>query len=288
MPYHGGMKLSLSVRIAETAAKDRLTIEFDELARLAVQHGYHAVCMRPSVVGVRTPEIQRAAVRKTLDRLGLPISMATTDIAVPLNNEHGPDSLRDIGPHLDVAAALGTNLIRVCIKNDEDIPWAKRAADQARERGIRLAHQCHTDSLFETVVGALDVIKKVGRQNFGLIYEPANLMLCGEDYGATAIKQLAPYIMNVYVQNHRMNSAGKTSLPTRVRGEVRYDMIPLWEPGGVDFRAVFDGLAGIGYNGYVTVHQAYAEIMEPAEAAEKSSEFLRRVGKFEPAFLIER
>ncbi len=281
MPYHGGMKLSLSVRIVETAAKDRLTIEFDELARLAVQHGYHAVCMRPSVVGVRTSEIQREAVRKTLDRLGLPISMATTDIAVPLNNEHGPDSLRDIGPHLDVAAALGTNLMRVCMKNDDDIPWAQRAADQARERGTRLVHQCHTDSLFETVAGSLDVIKRVGRVNFGIIYEPANLMLCGEDYGSKAIKQLAPHIMNVYVQNHRMSSTAKSSLPTRVRGEVRFDMIPLWQPRGVNFRDVFDGLQAIAYNGYVTVHQAYGEIMGPKEAAERSSYFLRTVAQFD-------
>lgn len=279
------MKLSLSVRIAETASKDRLTIEFDELARLAVRHGYHSMCLRPSVVGVTTPLTVRATLRRILDDLRLAVSMATTDIAVPLNNEHGPDSLRDIGPHLDVAAMLGTKLIRICMKHEDDIPWAQRAADQARERGIRLAHQCHTDSLFETIAGSLAVIKRVGRANFGLIYEPANLMLCGDEYGPKALKQLAPHIMNVYVQNHRMNSTGNTSLPTRVRGEVRYDMISLWEPGGVDFRAVFDGLAGIGYNGYVTVHQAYAEIMGPDEAAAKSAEFLRHVAKFDPALL---
>lgn len=135
------MKLSLSVRIAETASKDRLTIEFDELARLAVRHGYHAMCLRPSVVGVTTPQTERATLRRILDDL-------------------------------------------------------------------RLA-----------------VIKRVGRANFGLIYEPANLMLCGDEYGPKALKQLAPHIMNVYVQNHRMNSTGNTGLPTRVRGEVRYDMI---------------------------------------------------------------
>ncbi len=44
----------------------------------------------------------------------------------------------------------------------------------------------------------------------------------------------------------------------------------------------FDGLKGFGYSGYVTVHQAYAEIMGPAEAMEKSAQFLRGVGKFEP------
>lgn len=275
------MKLSLSVRIAETSAKDRLTIAFAELAELARRCGYQAMCMRPSVVGVRTPVDVREAVRKKLDELGLPVSMATTDISVPLNNEHGPDSLRDIGPHLDVAAALGADLIRICMKHEDDIPWAQRAADQAHERGIRLAHQCHTDSLFETVAGSLDVIRRVGRANFGIIYEPANLMLCGEEYGPKALERLAPHLLNVYVQNHRPDAQGKTKLPTRVRGEVRFDLIPLWEPGGVDFHAMFDGLAAIGYDGCVTVHQAYAEIRGPVEAAEKSAEFLRGVATFD-------
>jgi sugar phosphate isomerase/epimerase len=277
------MKLSLSVRIAETAAKDRLTVSFEHLARLALHCGYHAVCLRPSVVGANTPADGRRVVRTTLDHLNLPVSMATTDIAVPLNNEHGPDMLRDIEPHLNVAQQFGTGLIRVCMKCEDDISWAQRAADQARERGIRLAHQCHTDSLFETVSGALDVIARVARANFGIIYEAANLMLCGEDYGPDSVRRLAPHIMNVYVQNHRMSEAGKSSLPTRVRGVVRFDATPLWDPsGGVDFTDVFRALADVKYDGYVTVHQAYAELMGPDAAAQKSAEFLRGVGHFDP------
>jgi sugar phosphate isomerase/epimerase len=276
------VKLALSVRIAETAAKDRLTLPFHDLAALARRDGYHAVCLRPSVVGAATPRADQEAARRTLDELGLAVSMATTDLSVPLNNEHGPDCLRDIDPHLDAAAALGTDLIRVCLKNDDDIAWAQRAADQARERRIRLAHQCHTDSLCETVSGCLETLDRIGRPNFGLIYEPANLMLCGEPYGPDVLRRLAPYIMNVYVQNHRLNSQGKSVILTRAHGDVRYDLIPLWAPGGVAFRRVFEGLAAIAYDGYVTVHQAYAEIMGPQEAASRSAEFLRSVANFAP------
>jgi sugar phosphate isomerase/epimerase len=276
------MKLSLSVRIAETAAKDRLTVPFRELAELARVTGYHALCMRPSVVGASTTAAVRAEVRRLLDGLGLPVSMATTDIAVPLNNEHGPDLLRDMACHLDAAEALGTTLVRVCMKSDQDIAPAQRASDQARERGIRLAHQFHTDSLFETVQGALDVLQRIGRRNFGIIYEPANLLLCREDYGLGALRLLAAHMMNVYVQNLRISPQGKMGLETRVSGEVRFDPIPLWESGGVDFRAVFAGLAQVGYDGYVTVHQAYAELMGPREAAQRSAEYLRSLGRFEP------
>lgn len=275
------MKLSLSVRIAETATKDRLTLPFAELLQLARRYRYHALCMRPSVAGVQSTWAQLGEARSLIATARLPVAMVTADLSVPMNNEHGPDSLRDIGPSLNVAEALGSTLIRVCLKHAEDIAWAQRAADAARERGIRLAHQCHTDSLFETVADSLDAVRKIGRSNFGIIYEPANLMLAGDGYGVDAVKRLAPYIMNVYVQNHRVQRNGKSPLLTRSRGEVRYDAIPLWAPDGVDFAVVFAALREVGYDGYVTVHQAYGELMGPVEAADKSAEFLRRIGAFE-------
>jgi sugar phosphate isomerase/epimerase len=268
------MQLSLSVRIAEAETKDRMTIGFENFARLAQETGYTAVCMRASAGGVQTPREELLAMRRLLDELELRVSMVTTDFDVPRNNDQGPNNLRNIGPHLDVAQCLGATLIRVCMKREEDIAAAARAADQARERGIRLVHQCHTNSLFETVDQIVDVLKRVGRENFGLIYEPANLMLCGQPYGEQTLRRFAPWLMNVYVQNHRLAPDGPVCLPTRVRGEVRYHDIPLWESGGVDFEAVFAGLRTIGYGGYVTVHQQFAKLMGPQEAASQSMAFL--------------
>ena len=69
----------------------------------------------------------------------------------------------------DLAEALGSGLLRICMKKDEDIPWAQRASDEAAERGVRLAHQCHAASLFETIEGSLGVLRRVDRPNFGLI-----------------------------------------------------------------------------------------------------------------------
>jgi sugar phosphate isomerase/epimerase len=270
------MKLSLSVRIAEAFdSKERTTIPFPELAQLAADVGYQAVCMRASVAGVHTPREEIAAMRRTLDALGLAVSMVTADFAIPLNNERGPDALRNVTPHLDVAEAFGAPLVRVCMKAEEDLPWAQRAADEARERGLKLAHQSHTRSLFETVDGTLDVLRRVGRENFGLIYEPANLLLCGQDYGPATLRAFAPWLFNVYLQNHRLNPDGEAVLETWTRGPVRFDHLPLWEPGGVDFAAVFAGLAAVGYDGYVTVHQAFAGQMEPEEAARRSYEYLQ-------------
>lgn len=268
------MQLSLSVRVAEAETKDRMTIGFDHFARLARETGYSAVCVRASAGGVQSSPEHLRSMRRVLDEQGLRVSMVTTDFDVPRNNDQGPDNLRNIGPHLDVAETLGATLIRVCMKREEDIAAAAHAADEARERGIRLAHQCHTNSLFETVDQIVEVLTRVNRENFGLIYEPANLMLCGQPYGEAALARFAPWLMNVYVQNHRLAADGPVCLPTRVRGDVRYHDIPLWQAGGVDFDSVFSGLRAVGYDGHVTVHQQFAKLMGAEEAATQSFAFL--------------
>ena len=272
------MKRSLSVRIAEAPCKTRLNVPFRDLVQLAREFNYHAVCMRASAGGVQTPRAELERMRREVEEVGLVVSMVTADFDVPLNNDDGPDSLRNIGPSLDVADALGADLIRVCIKSESDIEHAQRAADRAAERGIRLAHQCHTTTLFEQVDRSLEVLAKIGRPNFGLIYEPANLMLCGESYGLDTLEQFKPHLMNVYVQNQALDPAGPVELETWCLGPRRVRHIPIWEPGGVRFEEVIAALGSIGYDGCVTIHQAYAELMGPREAAIESANYLRGLG----------
>ena len=275
------MKLSLSVRVAEAACKTRLNVPFGDLVQLAKELGYSAVCMRASAAGVQTPSPKRLDMRKDVEDAGLFVSMVTADFDVPLNNAQGPNSLREIGPSLDVAEDFGCDLIRICMKSENDIEHAQRAADQAAERNIRLVHQCHTTSLFEEVEPSLKILEKIGRPNFGLIYEPANLMLCNQPYGEETLRKFLPYIMNVYVQNHAIDPAGPAELETWCLGPRRFRHIPIWEPGGVNFDDVIAGLKAVAYDGTFTIHQAFAELMGPREAAVESASYLRKFGCFD-------
>jgi sugar phosphate isomerase/epimerase len=144
-----------------------------------------------------------------------------------------------------------------------------------------LAHQCHTTTLFEEVEPSIALLKRINRRNFGLIYEPINLLICGQPYGRETLEAFAPYLMNVYLQNHRLDPQGPAELETWCLGVRRFHHIPLWEAGGVDFAEVMSGLRAISYDGFVTVHQAYAELMGPREAAAKSAEYLRSLTAFE-------
>lgn len=270
------MKMSLSVRVAEAFDnKEKSTKTIDELIAFAKSNGYEALCMRASQAGIQTPAERTAEIASKIKASGLAVSMVTGDFAVPNNNDQGPECLRKITPYLDLAERFGADLIRVCMKKDQDIAWARRASDEAKERKIRLAHQSHCASLFETVNGAERVLQAVGRPNFGLIYEPANWMIAGQPYGRATVERLKPYIFNFYIQNHRLNPAGKASVDTWGKGKVPLDHIGVWEKGGVDAEDVFAGLRGIGYHGYVTVHQAFGDVMPVEEAVRRSYQYLK-------------
>jgi sugar phosphate isomerase/epimerase len=272
------MRLSLSVRLAEEfESKETASMTLAELAALAVSAGYDALCMRASQVGIHSTPETVACAAATLRRRGLGVSMVTGDFDVVYNNERGPAGLRRIQPCLELARALGAPLIRVALKSEADIPWAQRAAEAAQECGLQLAHQCHTESLFETVDGIERALDAIDRPNFGLIYEPANLELCGQDYGAATIRRFGARIFNVYLQNQALSPQGQRTLHTWHRGPVRFDLLPLHASGGVDLAAVFEGLVMVGYRGPVTVHQAALSEAPPAELAVRAAVRLRRL-----------
>ena len=63
-------------------------------------------------------------------------------------------------------------------------------------------------------------------------------------------------------------------------GDVLFDQIPLWDKSGIDFPEIMATLQELGYTGYVTVHQA--ALTTPREDADRSAQYLRSIGHFEP------
>lgn len=270
------MELSLSVRIAEEfLSKEKASIPLDELARLAKRCGYGALCMRASQVGVHSSPGTVSAAVDCLAESGLSVSMVTGDFDTVYNNVNGPKALQNITPYLDLAQRLGAPRIRVALKDGADIPHAQAAADEAFERGVQLVHQCHTLSLFETVDSIERTLKAIDRPNFGLVYEPANLEICQQDYGRETIGRLAKWIFNVYLQNQALKPNGMVTLPTWCVGDVSFDLISVHDPGGVDYGLVFDGLKSIGYDGTVTVHQSAQPGETLEESASHTADYLR-------------
>jgi sugar phosphate isomerase/epimerase len=229
--------------------------------------------MRASQLSIETPVERVAAAKAALDRVGVRVSMVTGTVSLAANDARATEPLRHIAPHLDLAERLGCDLVRVMMQRADDVPWAQRAADEAAKRQIRLAHQTHIGTLCETVDQALDVVARVGRPNFGLTYEPANLMVCASDYGPDALRRLAPHVFNVYLQNWHVHPGGAMVAGTNA-GPVAIDQIPLDDRRGIDLARVFEGLDAIGWTGYVTVHQV---LLPGQDVREEAARHLRAV-----------
>lgn len=254
--------------------KDQALLPLEALAPLARECGYAALSMRASQLSIETPAERVSAASALLRRHDLRVSMVTGTVSLAANDVQATEPLRNITPHLNLAALLGCDLVRVMMHGEDDIPWAQNAADEAAERGIRLAHQTHVGTICETVDEALDVVQRVGRHNFGLTYEPSNLMVCGSDYGEAALRRLAPHLFNVYLQNWRVQPNGEFLVRTRA-GSIRVDQLPFDDAGGIDLAAVFGGLRAIGWQGFVTVHQVLLAGQDVAAACAEHLAALR-------------
>ncbi|MFT5447305.1 MAG: sugar phosphate isomerase/epimerase [Gammaproteobacteria bacterium] len=250
------MKLALSCRIAESSSrKDVAALPIDELIPLAHAAGFAGLSMRASAVSVDAPMQRMRDVRALLDENGLEVSMVMGNVALAANNAQAPDCLRNITPHLNLAETLGAKLVRVMMQHEDDFAHARRAADEAAERGITLAHQMHWGTLCETVEQTIEVVRKMNHRHFGVTFEPANLLACGEPYGPEAIRRLAPWLVNFYFQNVCLDAQGTHTFTTRVRGPVVLRYVPLNDISGIDVRPLIGALREVGYDGWVSVHQ---------------------------------
>ena len=267
---------ALSTRLAEPPGrKDASLLPLAEFARLAKELGFRALSMRASQVSIETPAGEVVRAKRTLDEVGLGVSMVTGTVSLAANDARATEPLRTIAPHLDLAERLGAKLVRVMMQREEDIPFARRAAEEAGERGMKLAHQTHIGTLFETVEAALDVLQRIGSAHFGVTYEPSNLLVCGSAWGREAIERLGPHIVNVYLQNWRVSDDGALTLKLN-SGQIKGDQIALDDTRGVDYAEVLDGLRRIGWTGYVTVHQTLLPGEEVHEAAARHMAAVRR------------
>ncbi len=268
------MKLSLSVRVAEEPKrKDVAAMPIEELAPLAKAAGFAGLSMRASVVSVASPAGWVQAVKGLLGQHGLAVSMVTGDIGLAANDASATDAIRGIGPYLDLAARLDCRLVRVMMQSEDDIPFARHAADLAAARGMTLAHMTHWGTLIETADDALRVVRAVGRPGFGVVYEPANMLACADEYGAEAIRRMAPLLVNVMFQNVRKDPDSPLTFRANRHGPVGVRYVAIDDASGLDGRAMIDTLKEVGYDGWITVHQPLREGQTVADSVREAADF---------------
>ena len=250
------MKISISSRITEQSDnKEKSFLSLDNFIKLASKNKFDGVSLRPSMISNDSSEYLVNQAQKLFNVNNMKVSMITSNIHVAKNDELASDILRNITPSLDLAEKLKTSLIRIMIKNSDDIFYARKALDEAKERNLKLLQQTHWGTLAETLDETVTLIKTINRKNFGITFEPANLMACGSDFNKNALNQLLPHIENFYFQNIILDKKGKHVFPTIHNGDVRVKYISLDNSKGINIFSFLDFLREKKYDKWFTIHQ---------------------------------
>ena len=266
------MKISISSRITEQSDnKEKSFLSLDSFVKLASKNKFDGVSLRPSMISTQSSEYLVNQAQKLFKVNNMKVSMITSNIHLAKNDELASDILRNITPSLDLAEKLKTTLIRIMIKNSDDIFYAKKALDEAKERNLKLLQQTHWGTLAETLDETVTLIKTINRKNFGITFEPANLMACGSDFNKNALNQLLPHTENFYFQNIILDKKGGHVFPTIHNGDVRVKYISLDNPKGINIFSFLDFLREKKYDKWFTIHQPLLEDQTVEIAMENAS-----------------
>lgn len=130
-----------------------------------------------------------------------------------------------------------------------------RILDYAEPRGIDVGIEFEPELLVECTDEALALLEDVDRDGLGVNLDVGHAAVYGED-PAEAIRRTAGRITGVHLEDIVGGRRGK-----------HYHRIP--GDGDLDFRAVFDALDDVGYDGFATL-ELYTYPDEPDRAAREA------------------
>lgn len=266
------MKISISSRITEQSNnKEKSFLSLDSFIKLASKNKFDGISLRPSMISTHSSKYLVNQAQELFKVNNMKVSMITSNIHLAKNDELASDILKNITPTLDLAEKLKTSLIRIMIKKSDDIFYAKKALDEAKERNLKLLQQTHWGTLAETLDETVTLIKTINRQNFGITFEPANLMACGSDFNNNALNQLLPHTENFYFQNIILDKKGKHIFPTTHNGDVKVKYVSLDNSKGLNVFSFLDFLKEKKYDKWFTIHQPLLEDQTVEVAIENAS-----------------
>ena len=266
------MKTSISCRMTEYSDdKAKSFLSFSSFVKLVSQYKFKGISLRPSVISTKSSNNDIIDVLKIINEKKIKVSMVTTNLHLAKNDQLASQNLKNIKPCLDLAEKLNCSQVRIMIQKSEDIYYAQRSLDEANERNIKLLQQTHWGTLAETIEDTLYLIKKIRRKNFGITFEPSNLMACSSKYDEESIKVLLPYIKNFYFQNIILDPFGNHVFKTNINGNVKVTYTPLNDDRGISISTLLNLLNKLGYEDWFTIHQPLLPNQTVEEAIKEAS-----------------
>lgn len=242
--------LSLSGRVIEIEYRF-CELSVPEFLRLARECGFDAVELRATQLPAGTPLAEAERLRQVADELSLSVSCCS-----PPGVTADGAGLQRLEQFAGLARALGCEHIKIWVG---DVDWLQQACDRLEPHGLTLLAQTHTGGPFETITSCLETLARIGRENFGLQYDPANLFEARQEYGEAAVQRLGPHLRQLSVQSVRLARPDEPDVWEHAGRCYRRCLLD--DPGALDYAAVFGGLRSIGFDGCVLVNEPKPALM---------------------------
>jgi len=254
------MKLSLSGRLVEAGGGTILGT--GEFVDLAARCGYDAVDLRATQLAPETPAAEVDALRAAL---------ASCGVGVFEGQWHGGASQRSEA--FSAVAALLAELGAEAVRVGGDLPALKQLARAAARHGLRAVYQMHTGGAFQTIRSAAEAIAEIDEPNFGVLPEPANLLLAGEAFAEDMFEPLAGHVFGVHVQTLEARPDAPDAVRLADGTDVHYARVPYAENRQIDFVTFFAALRRAGFDGCVNE-------LEPCPGPDALEETVREAAAF--------
>jgi sugar phosphate isomerase/epimerase len=199
---------------------------------------------------------QLAAFRAAVDRAGVRVSAIGSPIGkIPVAAPLGPelDRMRRVA---DVAAALGTSIVRVFSfyipPGEPPERYRREVIDRmgaltqvAEERGLILAHENEKEIYGDTPGRCADLITAVDSPALRATFDPANFVQCGVLPFSGAYGLLRPFLAYLQVKD-ALAATGEVVPAGQGDGELRETLAALRDSGFAGFMSLEPHLARAG------------------------------------------
>ena len=249
------MKLSLSGRVLQ-GAPEMTTPDFIRLAR---DTGFDLVELRATQVPLESTDAELANLRQVLDAAEIGISMIVMGKAdeatswVRVAHALGATSLRASGT-LDTLAAVAASL----------------------PPDLRLVFQMHSGSPFENVSDAVESLRQISSDRFGLMPEPANLLFAGETWHDDLFAPLKGRIYGCNAQSIALDTESDAAVVMNDGRKVPYSRCAWPDNEALGFPAFVAALRAVGYDDYINFIDPFQPGMSVYELASSTADYARQ------------
>ena len=230
-------------------------------------------------VSAKTSSATLAKLRTDIESAGLQVVglVPYANAFNSLESTRRAAAMAEIEASIYAGAYLGARCIRVLpgeprgVDDHESslavmVETLSELADQALSMKLNLVIENHMETAITNAAEMVTLVERIGHEAVGVLYDPANLKVMGEDDDEAAFRLQRGHIRHVHLNDFRIKRSAHESRKL-VPGSGVFSQVILGE-GDTDWRSWIGWLAETRYSGFITAEYGtrwFADTLLPPE-----------------------